>query len=334
MKILKIQLVSPPQGVYYPGMTVQGTLTVENDSGPKEYNSIEVTLKGEAYVNIRSSQQRDTRQISPHEGHEVFFKAQSVLWDKDRDGRGRKLYPTGTHKYHFSFDLVAPSLPPTYNSTHGGTSMGFVCYSVDATIQRKMGYLNITVSTPITVASAVSISDPALLWPCSKQAETSICCCCCPAGFVFLKATVPRAGYCVTGNDTIPLEVYTENNSWLSLWRLEAAIIKTVGYRSSRGFTKVHSIQVTKVVGEQSIASNSSVTWKTDIKVPCVDTTSESCPLIMITYSVEVTAVSYFNCDTTISIPIVLGNIPLDNPQAPPPQPTPKPRKVVRAPRS
>ena len=348
MKILKVQLESPSQGFYSPGMTVQGTLTVENDSGPKEYNSIEVTLKGEAYVNLGSSQQRDTHQISPHEGHEVFFKVQSVLWDKDRDGSGG-LYPSGTHKYNFSMDLAASNLPSTHDDARAGYTMGFIHYSVDATIHRKMGYLNITASTPITVKGTMPISDSALLQPCSKETETTICCLWCTSGPIFLKATVPRTGYCVTSNDAIPLEVYTDNSSHLKLQRLEAAIIKTVVYRSSRGLAQFHSAQVASVASEQSVPSNSSLTWKPDaLNIPNVEITLENslCSLITVTYLLKVCAVNLLHSDIFINIPIVLGNVPFNSRyvEAPDPilplgstampGPVPAPRSGTMPPRS
>ena len=89
-----------------------------------------------------------------------------------------------------------------------------------------------------------------------------------------------------------------------------AAIIKTVIYRSKSGSSRPRSIQVAKVVGEQPIASNTSLTWRPEaFEVPNVETTSESCSLITVTYALEVLACG---CDATINMPIVLGNIPLD----------------------
>ena len=49
MKNFKLQLNNPPQGVYFPGMMVTGTVTAETDV-PKDYKQIQVQLVGRADV--------------------------------------------------------------------------------------------------------------------------------------------------------------------------------------------------------------------------------------------------------------------------------------------
>ena len=104
MKSFTIQLDNPPQGVYFPGMTVSGVVIVENDSEPKAYRKILVALTGEACVYFLIGK-------ATYHGSESIIHCHLVLWDKDRDAAGGK-YPVGTYHYQFSFPLVAPNLPP------------------------------------------------------------------------------------------------------------------------------------------------------------------------------------------------------------------------------
>lgn len=307
MKNFTIRLNNPPQGVYFPGTTVSGVVVAENDEEPKAYRMIQVVLNGEARVRwSESSGSGNNRRTTNYYGNETFIQCHSVLWDKDRDAGGG-MYPVGTYHYQFSFQLVAPKLPPT----HEGHT-GRITYSIDATVHKEGALkLNQKVSAPITVINAVAISHPSLQQPRSMEEQKTVCCLCCASGPIVVTATVQRTGYCV-GRDSIPFEVTIENGSNRNVRQLVAAIMKNVIYRSNSGRTRPSYITAASVASREPIAPHTTLVWKPDaFEVPYIETTSQSCVVIDITYTLKISGTIDFGIDPKINIPLVLGNIPL-----------------------
>ena len=289
-------------------MTVSGVVIVENDTGPKAYKSIQVALNGGAHVHWSEAHTSGTgtSQVTRHysvNGNETFIQRYSVLWDKNRDAAGG-MYPVGTYHYQFSFQLAAPKLPPT----HYG-HVGQISYIVDATVHQEGAskYIN-KVSAPITVANAVAISHPSLQQPCSKTIQRILHHhLCFNAGPIAITATVPRTGYCI-GHDSIPLEVTVENGSSRTV-QLAAEIEKHVTYSSNSGRTRYNYETVARIASSEPTAPHTTFTWKPEaFGVPYAETTSESCAIVKVSYSLRVTG--------DIIIPLVLGNIPLTGPDA------------------
>ena len=319
MKNFTIQLNNPPQGVYFPGATVSGVVIAENDTEPKAYKLIQVALNGEANVHWSESHgSGNNRRTVHYHGNESFIHCHSVLWDKDRDAAGGK-YPIGTYHYQFSFQLVAPKLPPSHN---GHT--GRITYVVVATVQKE-GLLNrnTVVSAPITMANAVAISHPSLQQPRSMEVHKTLCCLCCASGPIVITAIVPRTGYCI-GRDSIPLEVTIENGSSRNVRQLVAAIVKNVIYRSNGGRMRPVSATIASAASQEPIAPHTTLVWKPEVfEVPYTETTSESCNVIKITYCLKVSGTIELGFDPTIKIPLVLGNIPLTDQASSGPIPNP-----------
>ena len=271
MKNLTLQLENPPQGVYFPGMTVYGVVIVENDTEPMAYRAIEVVLNGGAHVHWTSIDHDDS--TINHDGDESYIQSNSVLWDKDRDAAGG-MYPVGTYHYQFSFQLVAPKLPPNHKG-----DIGHISYKVVATIQKEGVPLKSSpqASVPITVANAVAISHPSLLQPRSKEVQKTLSCLCCASGPIVITATVPRTGYCA-GCDSIPLEVTIENGSSRTVRQLVAAIVKNVIYKTNEGETQSNSTGVTSMANDHVIEPHTTLVWKPNtFNVPYTETTLEIC---------------------------------------------------------
>ena len=315
---LTLQLDNPPQGVYFPGMTVSGVVIVENNKEPKTFRTIDVKLTGEATVHWsveRTSRTDDNRTVVTYidySGYETYIECRSVLWDRDKDAPDG-VYPLGTYRYQFSFPLVAPKLPPTHLGS--GNASGRIKYDIVAAVNAD-GYSGFNSAyTSITVANEVPISHPSLQQPHSKEVRKTLCCLCCASGPIVITATVPRTGYCV-GHDSIPLEVTVENGSSRTVRQLVASIVKNVAYFGSHlGPRKKGpgsgSTTITSTASE-SIAPHITLVWKPEtFDVPDVETTLDNCDVITVDYSLKVHGAIDYAFDPTIEIPLVLGNIPL-----------------------
>ena len=291
-------------------MTVSGVVIVENDTGPKAYKSIRVALNGGAHVYWSETRgSGEDRTTAHYYGNETFIQCYSVLWDKDRDAAGGT-YPVGTYHYQFSFQLAAPKLPPSYNGVIGSYN-GCISYTVDATLYKEGLLKSDQASAPITVANAVAISHPSLQQPRFKEIQKTPCCLCCASGPIVITAIVPRTGYCV-GRDSIPLEVTIENGSSRTVRQLTAAICKRVMCRSDGGHTRFYDTTVASIASQQPIAPHTTLVWKPEtFEVPYVETTLDNCAVLTISYFLKICGAIDYAFDSTIDIPLVLGNIPL-----------------------
>ena len=127
MKDFQLQLNSPPGGIYYPGMTVTGTLLVVTDK-PKNYKSIQVKLHGFAKVRWTEQQVhgKGTR-IVTYSSSEDYKNTYVTFWGEGASS-GRDILPAGTYQFPFSFP-VRENLPSSYDS-----KVGKIKYIVEARI--------------------------------------------------------------------------------------------------------------------------------------------------------------------------------------------------------
>ena len=136
MKDFKVQLNNPPQGVYFPGMMVTGTVTAETDV-PKDYKQIKVQLVDRADVHWverhhdrHAGHAEHDRRTVHYRSDEQYIDCVAVLWDKD-NAEGSAL-PVEIYNYNFSFQLSEPKLPALYEGT-----VGQIRYTVEARLVKK-----------------------------------------------------------------------------------------------------------------------------------------------------------------------------------------------------
>ena len=299
MKDFRLQLNPPPNGVYFPGMTVSGRAILVTDK-PKDYKNIEVRIVGDA--DVYWTEQYGQSTVTYH-SHETYLNTFVTVWDKETCGGSS--FPVGSHSFPFSLQLVGNNLPPSYEGT-----VGRIRYTLTSKIV-KSGSLkrNKTCEAVLTIGSVVDINTPSLLQPQSMDIQKTICCLCCASGPIVITAHIPRSGYC-TVTDAIPLEVIIENGSNRNICNVAASIHKFVQY-TARGRHRHDSATIISIVSDRITAHNS-LTWRpTPIIVPNTAPTMTNCEIIKVYYRVDIVASVPWAINPSISFPITIGNIPL-----------------------
>ena len=321
MKDFKLQINNPPQGVYFPGMMVTGTVTAETDV-PKDYKQIKVQLVGRADVHWSEVQSSgNSTYVVHYESDEQYLNCFAILWDKHN--AGGSAFPVGIYRFNFSLQLAAPKLPASYEGT-----VGQIRYTVEARVV-KQGLLksDTTAKAIIPVANLVTISSPQLMSPVSMEVQKTLCCLCCTSGPIVMNVRIPRTGFCIK-NDSIPIEVSVENGSSREIRQVTASIHKQVLY-TARGRHR-HDLNDINTIRSELITSHNSIIWRPNpLTIPETSPTLTSCAIIQVNYFLSVTAVISLAINPHIKIPITLGNVPLSGqlqstphvlPSNPPPQ--------------
>ena len=313
MKDFQLQLNHPPQGVYYPGMTVTGTVLVVNDE-PKDYKAIKVRIEGSAHVSWEVSNESGRTQSYYYTSYESYLNTFIRIWDKDTSAGGGQ-FPAGSYQYPFSLKLIGNNLPASYEGTYG-----YIIYTVEARAIKDGSLKHDTACiTRIKVANVVEINRPDLLRPRSREVQKTLCCLCCASGPIVITARIPRTGYCIQ-QDSIPVEVSVENGSSREVQQVVASIHKLVDY-TAQGRHRHDSLDVATIASEPVPAHNTTVWNPPPLAVPDTHATSINCGILQVNYFLRVKAAISLAINPTIDIPIVLGNVPLSGTEAGP-QPT------------
>ena len=297
MKEFKLLLNNPPNDVYYPGMTVTGTVLVVNDK-PKSYKAILVTIFGQVHVH-RGSQ------------HEDFLNTIVCVWeDKDKS----REFPVGEYQFPFSLQLVGNNLPASFESR-----VGYIRYTLEARVLKNSFMKSDTVCTSrIKILNIIDVYRPDLFQPRSMEVHRTLGYLCC-VGTIVITACIPRTGYYIE-QDSIPVQVSVENGSGSEIEDIYIHINKLVHYAD-----KVSSHYIATVCGH-SVGPHRTDVWEAPpIAIPDTPATSINSRILKVKYSLQVqAAVSFIWTDDsalkvipTIDIPLVLATVPPD----PPPQP-------------
>lgn len=320
MKDFKLQLTNPPSGVYFPGMNVTGIVIVATDE-PKDYKAIQVRIVGGAHVHWSESRgSGEHRHTQHYTSSESFVDTFIRVWDKDTSGGGG-LFPTGSFQFPFSLQLVGGNLPASYDGTHGRIN-----YKIEARIMKEEGLLSGLLKRDthceayITLGNVVGINQPNLLQPLSMEVRKTICCWFCASGPIVITATVPRTGYCIQ-KDTIPVEVSIENGSNKSIRQIYVSIHKLVHY-TAQGHHRYDNITVGSVASSGPIEAHHSTVWRPSppLTVPDTVVTSIGCGILQVNYTLHVVGAVSWALSPVIDIPLVLGNVPLEDQLGGPPQ--------------
>ena len=310
MKDFKLLLNYPPQGVYFPGMTVVGTVFAVTDE-PKNYKAIQVKIVGFAHVYWSETHgSGENARTETYTSHEDYLDTSVNVWEKDTSA-GSGQFPAGSHQIPFSLQLVGSNLPASYDGT-----VGRIKYTIEARVIQGMLKRDTICEAVINVANVVEINHPDLLQPKSMEEEKTLCCLCCASGPIVITTRIPRTGYCVQ-QDGIPVEVSVENGSSREVRQIVASIHKLVHYTAG-GHHRYDRLDVATIASEPVPAHNTTVWQPPPLAVPNTPATSINCDILQVNYFLRVKAAISWAINPTIDIPLVLGNVPLPGS----PQPT------------
>ena len=304
-KTFAIEVDSPDGGTFLPGSNITGKVHLAVHES-KTYKSVRVTLRGCAEVNWRDG---DQNRGDRYQAREDFVTLNDTVWERS-SGEGGRL-PAGTYRWPFSILLTGAKLPPSFIG-----SFGKIQYALEARIVQDSLFKKETKVEAILDVGAerVPIDEPEMVQPLALETQTKVSgLLCCSAGSVNITASIPRTGYCVR-EDSIPLEVQAENGSSRRIQHLQACLKQKVTYRGHHQTGLIRTDTKTRAENNVlvSVRSDPVPTRYTEywnpapIGIPHTYVSVTDCPLISITYLLEVTAIG---TGARIELPIILGNV-------------------------
>ena len=270
----------------------------------KSYKYVQVRLYGHAHVHWTEShttgtgENRRTETIS-YTANETYVEQTAVLWNSEQTPHG-KLGP-GLYRFPFQF-----TIPPQCPSSFRG-SVGFIRYHVLGRIGTGLFKFDRRINFPIQVCQVIDINQPQLLAPIRQSQHKQVGCLCCVSGNIEFTVNLPRTGFCING-DRILLSVTVENGSGRSItMRAEISKLVTFYARGHRRFNQ----NTIAVVGSGAILPHSSDTWNPEnLIVPMVEPSVTTSQIINVQYSLKISAVIPHAINSSVMIPILLGNVP------------------------
>lgn len=271
----------------------------------KNYKTIQVVLSGGA--NVLWTETYTTGYGQHTQTHTVTYRAEETyvnqaltLW-KSQDSPDGKIGP-GIFDLTFQF-----TVPQNCLASFKG-NYGTISYALYGHIKTGLLRKDHSLSAPITINRLALINLPKLILPATRTNEKVVGCCCAGTNIEFT-ASLTCTGFCIS--QPLPLNVSVVNGSGRQL-RIRASIQRFSTYRA-QGHVK-YDVEKMAFIVSPRIPAHSQYTWDTaDFIVPTVEPSFEGSSIISMYYVLKVTIVIPWAKNPSLSIPITLGNVPMNN---------------------
>ena len=305
VKKLQITIFQPPQLIFLRGSELRGTLAFEICE-PKRWHSITVTLIGKAHVSCGEEGTSER----------LYVNLQVVVWDKEHtvDGTLR----SGRHSFPFQFTIPNEQLPHSFG---GRNEIGSIRYYVEGRIGTGLFKVDHVVQAEFPFVELVDVNLPQLQQPVRSEVRKTVCCWFCSSGAIMLTAESPRRGYCI--GEAIPLNVTVENGSSRQI-QVSVMLRKITTFRVRRHVNSKFKSLISLTSGPIQARNTSVWCLANDLRAPNTEPTLTSCDILSVNYVLLVTAMVPLARDSSIIIPLTIGNISFRDPQqasGPPPPP-------------
>jgi hypothetical protein len=233
-----------------------------------------------------------------YQSEETYVHEAKILWSSDQSSYG-KIGP-GTFDLPFQFEIPKNSL----GSFQG--SVGSISYTLTGLIKTGTLHSDHTIQTPIQVNRITDINIPRLLMPIQKSRMKQVEYFCLGSDVEFT-VSLSRTGFCI--GHSLPLTVSVVNGSSRRI-NMRATIQRYCEYYA-HGLAN-HDKRNLAFVDTAPIAPRSKqMVIIEDLIVPMVEPSFDESQIIKIQYFLKVTAVIPWARNSSVKIPITLGNIPL-----------------------
>ena len=268
----------------------------------KSYKYIEIRFHGGALVKWTVG---DGDSQHTYKSEETYVHKSRILWSSNRSPSGT----IGPGTFDLPFQFVVPPIANRLGSFRG--SVGSISYTLHGLIKTGTGMLHRShrIQVPIQVNRIMEISLPQLLVPVHESKKKKV-------GFFYFGSVVEftvslsRTGFCI--GHSLPLTVSIINGSSRHI-KMRAAIQRNCCYYA-QGHTNREK-RVLAAVVTHDIAPHSQQTGMTieNLVVPMVEPSFYGSQIIKMQYFLKVTAVIPWARNSSVKIPITLGNVPLNN---------------------
>ncbi|XP_065095604.1 arrestin domain-containing protein 3-like [Ochlerotatus camptorhynchus] len=303
-KICEIKFDDNSYGVYFPGQTLSGSVELNFEEAMK-VKGVALQIKGEAKVSW-------TEYHSNGQSHyPVYFQNRQDYMNFTenlagyKDGNNIDLLP-GIHTYRFSYVLPL-NLDSSLEAEHG-----HIRYTVKVILERPWK-VDHSYKVAFTVLRHVNLNENNfnVCLPVEMEKSKTFCCGPCSSAPMVLKAETPISGY-VSGQ-TIVVKIEVDNRSKKNLEELIIKLLCVMTYTSKSPYTKVKTVSATMAkVRCAGVKKQKRGSYVQHLYIPSLPPTSNTCPIIMVDYFVEVEGkIANPTINPKIQIPITLGTIPL-----------------------
>ena len=235
---------------------------------------------------------------------ETYIDQTIVVWNGD--GSPSETIGPGTYSYKFRFSLPQGAAP-SFN--YKGKYVGKVKYVMTGRIRtRHLLQRDPRIKIPIQVNGIRDVNLPKFATSVHQSSQKQVGYCCC-AGSVEHSADLTRTGFSIGSN--IPVTVNVVNESSYRI-KMRASIKKLITF-SAAGQTRQQQSKLSSVLSDH-IAPHSQHSWNVDnLVVPTTEPSFERSRILKIQYIVKVTALIPWAKNSSVSIPITIGTVPLSD---------------------
>ena len=238
----------------------------------------------------------------PYDSKETYIDQTIVVWNGD--GSPSETIGPGTYSYKFRFSLPQGA-PPSFK----GKRYGKIKYVMRGRIRtRPLLQRDPRIEIPIQVNVIQDVNLPEFAKSKHKSSQKQVGCCCF-AGSIEHSADVTRTGFSIGSN--VPVTVNVVNGSSRRI-KMRASIKKSAVFHTE-GYTRLEQSKVASVLSD-NIAPHSQHSWNVDnLVVPTTEPSFKGSTIIKMRYAVKVTALIPWAKNSSVSIPITIGTVPLSD---------------------
>ena len=295
VKNLKINLChGPVKGVFTPGSTVAGILTVVVEE-PKNYKRIVVRIKGSGHTSMWERSGEYSYEVHSDEDYVNLYQ---VVWKSEDSPDG--VLPAGTHVYPFQIEL-----PHQCPSTFDPSAYGYISYEIKGLVETGQLKLSHTVTRSIRVVEVVSVGPPDCEhYPFRIEKQKRVGCGLCLSGDISCSIKLPKTRFTV-GED-IPVIWYVENGSGRRV-SLRCSLVEEITFYTTNKFKSTTNTIVSQrgvSIPRHSVRENATVSV---LIPPCRPAMTHS-TLIKSKFRLVAAVVIPGATNLVTRIPVTIGN--------------------------
>ncbi|XP_065354354.1 arrestin domain-containing protein 3-like [Calliphora vicina] len=289
-----------PNAVYNSGDIISGAIVL-NTNSPKVIRDIRIIFRGEGKVSWTETERR-RKSDGTYTNHTVKYKANELYIDNSTTVLGEGTLPAGTHTY--TFQILVPLRCPTSCEAR----YGHIRYELMLKLNRPFRFDN-EFSKPLTVLKLLDLNlNPAFRIPIESEDVFSSCCWSCSNGTVNTTLTIPFGGYAI--GQSIKYSLYIQNQSMNDIEGYTIEFNRKIIFTARTPRHKVREEKTTlhnKSYGVRCLRLTTRI-FDGNFLIVSTPPTTEGEGIISVRYSLKVIISS---SDNSISVPIVIGTVPL-----------------------
>ena len=266
---------------FYGGVQVRWTVTHHNHNRSQPYTHRETYQSKRTYIH-------ETR----------------ILWSSDQSPDG-KIGP-GTFNLPFQFVLPTNCLGTFQESTG---DIGSITYTLHGLIRTGIFHRDHKIDVPVRVSKITDINLPQLSLPVTESKTESVGFFCFGSDVKFT-VSLSRTGFCIGQN--LPLTVNVVNGSSRRV-KIRASVLRYCHYYAQGHVAHGVERNIATVMTTPIDPHSEQMVTIEDLTVPMVEPSFDGLDTIKMQYVLEVAAVIPWECDSSVKIPITLGNVPFNN---------------------